>query len=188
MNFKILYNSMLNKKQLYTLLFFLSLTVCINAQNDGIDNGWILEKVEMGKMKIDQNEWIDYKQEVRIEENLNVILNPKDQYDLNQELIVKPIEVKKEIISDFDKDRHFDQKVTLVYDKSDTDLLFRIGRGGLKVFTDSEKNTISSMLNLETQKKIYGQRIDGIGHYKVLFENGEETTIHVKSNEKLYLM
>ncbi len=176
---------MLKTKYIISTLLISFITLISTAQSDELQNGWILEKTEIGKMKIDGDDWVTFKQETRTTAQWNVILDPNDKYQLNQDLIVKPIRVTKYIQSDIDMDDQFDAKVMLTYLKMDTNLLFQMDRGGLKVSTEDSDIRIQSIVPSENPKhRILDGRITDNGTYTIYLSNEDQTTIEVQDYSK----
>lgn len=115
-------------KHQFLLLSFLFISVSGFSQSLG--NHWKFEKYESGKLLLKNGDSIDFKQKTIEIGEIPVTLNPQDRYKLNQELLVKPIDISKEIRSDFDDDANYDKSVTVRFTmKNYNNLKFRLGVG-----------------------------------------------------------
>lgn len=153
-----------------------------------IENQWKIEKIETGKMMLSNGDEIEIKQKTIEYGEIPVLLDRDDKYNLNQDLIVKPIEITKEIRSDYDNDDNYDRSIRVIY-KSDSfaTLNFRLGLGGLKVMS-SDKGMKIEKINLVRNPIEVPQkgRIKKGGTYKLYLKNNQIVEMEVSDITTMY--
>lgn len=171
----------------YTLPILFSFFIT-STFSQTIENQWKIEKIETGKMMLSNGDEIAIKQKTIEYGEIPVLLDPNDKYNLNQDLIVKPIEITKEIRSDYDNDDNYDRSIRVIY-KSDSlaNLNFRLGLGGLKVMS-SEKGVKIEKINLVRNAIEVPQkgRIKKGGTYKLYLSNNQIVEMEVSDITTMY--
>ena len=162
----------------------LSITTAFAQVGDpDISDKWVLTDFDKSVVMSDDNEEYTVKHFEITEEYTPVLLDPKDKYKLNQDIIYMPTQVKKTIKLDYDKDVLYDKKVEFNYKKSDhADLDFTLSKTGIIITTDTTAISISKVWN-KSDKKTYSNaknnRIKKEGIYVVKLTNGEKIDITI---------
>ena len=154
----------------------------INRQmaDKDISDRWVVSDFEKTLVVTDDNETYLVKQLEITEEFTPVILDTRDKYKLNQDIIWLPTEVSKKIRLDYDKDIFYDKEVKFNYIKSDNaNLDFTLTKKGIKVKTDN-KVKINNIIDKTAYKhSIIKNRIQKEGKYTLELSNGEKIDITV---------
>ena len=94
---------------------FMSLSTIFAQSDDGnpkISDNWTVKEVIIADAETDE-----IKQIVLTEVYTPVMLDPKDRYELNQDIIFMPTQVTKTIKLDIDADDMFDHEVKFDYEQ-----------------------------------------------------------------------
>ena len=172
------------KITLFTLLFSATAIVAQDSNRDMADKDmsdrWLVSDFEKTVVVTDDNDTYLVKQLEVTEEFTPVMLDPKDRYKLNQDIIYMPTEVSKKIRLDHDKDVSYDKEVKFNYVKSDkVNLDFTLTKTGIKVKAD-KKVKINNIIDKTGYKRsIVKNRIQKEGTYTLELSNGEEIEITV---------
>lgn len=153
-----------------------------------IKNQWKIEKIETGKMMLSNGDEIEIKQKTIEYGEIPVLLDRDDKYNLNQDLIVKPIEITKEIRSDYDNDDNYDRSIRVIY-KSDSfaTLNFRLGLGGLKVMSSDKGMKIEKIILVRNTIEVPQKgRIKKGGTYKLYLNNNQIVEMEVCDITTMY--
>jgi len=111
------------------------------------------------------------------------MLDPKDKYKLNQDIIYMPTHVNKTIALDYDDDVMYDKKVIFNYKKPDeADFNFTLSKTGIVIITNNKNINVEKVWN-KFNKTMYSNalnnRIKGEGTYVVALSNGEKVDITI---------
>lgn len=170
------------KLTVFTLI--LSTTTLFAQIGDSeMSDKWIVTDFEKTLVETDDNEKFTTKHFEITEEFTPVMLDPKDKYKLNQDIIYLPTQVKKIIKLDYDKDILYDKKVEFNYKKSEnTDLDFTLSKTGIIITTDNTDISVSKIWNKfdnKTYSNAKNNRIKKEGTYVIKLSNNEEIDITI---------
>lgn len=112
-----------------------------------------------------------------------VILDPEDKYKLNQDMIVMPTQVSKNIKLDFDDDKAYDKQVKFNYKKpKDYGLDFTLTQNGIIILSDKDNLHVTKIWDKKTKKRYsnsYKNRIKKEGDYIIKLSNGKKIDIQI---------
>ncbi|RCS27242.1 hypothetical protein DUT90_09080 [Polaribacter sp. WD7] len=114
-----------------------------------------------------------------------VMLDPKDKYKLNQDIIFMPTQVKTTLMIDNDDDIFYDRKVEFAYEKPKSgDLDFTMSKTGIIINTDVNDLYVSKIWR-KSDKMMFSNsknnRIKENGVYMIALSNGEEVEITISN-------
>ena len=169
-------------KTLKTIVFTLILsTTTILAQS--MDK-WSYSELDQKIMTTD-NDKIYLNQQLEITKEITpFMLDPKDKYKLNQDIIWLPVQVTKKIKLDYDIDSSFEKSVVFNYLKPDTvDLEFTFTKKGIKINTYSKTTKIKKIIDIQSLKSI--RKIKNEGNYTIMLSNNEKIILKVTNYNRM---
>ncbi len=180
---------MKNFKLTIFALILSTTTVFAQIGDPEMSDRWVVTDFEKTIAETDNNEKYTVKHFEITEEFTPAMLDPKDKYKLNQDIIYMPTQVKKIIKLDYDTDILYDKEVEFNYIKSEkADLDFTLSKTGIIITTDKIDINVSKIWN-KFDKKMYSNaknnRIKNEGTYVVKLSNNEEIDITI-TNYNIY--
>lgn len=168
-----------------TIFSLLITTTTAFAQigNPDISDKWTISEYDKYEVKTEGDEKYTVKHHEITEEYTPVILDPKDKYKINQDIIYMPTHVSKTIELDYNHDVMYDKKVTFNYKKPDeTDLNFTLSKSGIVIISKNKNLSVEKVWN-KLDKTMYSnalnERIKNEGTYVVALSNGEKIDITI---------
>lgn len=166
-------------------IFSLLMTTTAFAQigNPNISDKWILSERDTYEVATERDETYTVKHHETTEAYTPVILDPKDKYKLNQDIIYMPTHIIKTLEIDYDDDVMYDKKVTFNYKKPDeTDLNFTLSKSGILIISKNKNISVEKVWN-KLDKTMYSNalnnRIKNEGTYVIALSNGEKVDITI---------
>ena len=176
------------KLTVFTLILSTT-TLFAQIGDPDISDRWIVSEFDKDIVETNGDETYVVKHHEITKEYTPVMLDPKDKYKLNQDIIYMPTHVNKTIKLDYDSDKLYDKKVEFNYKKSENvDLDFTLTKTGIIISTDKNDILVSKIWDKNTNIMYYNSkngRIKKEGLYSVELSNGEKIDITI-TNYELY--
>lgn len=175
--------------KLTAIALFASVSVMFAQEKQAdIKDTWTLSQVKETKAENTNGSEYTVKQYEIIEATTPVMLDPKDRYKLNQDLIFMPTIITKTIRLDYDMDNDYEGQVKFHYEKTDDyDLDFTVTRDGVIILTNKPDVFVTGMQDNVTKVKysnVKDNRIRTNGEYVVMLSNDEEVVVKIKNYEE----
>ncbi|MEO9570217.1 MAG: hypothetical protein ABJH82_05885 [Polaribacter sp.] len=174
------------KLTVFTLLLTAT-TAFAQIGNPKMSDNWAYSELTETLVENNKNETFLVKELEITEEYTPVLLDPKDKYKLNQDIIYLPTQVTKNLKLDYDKDKKYEKEVEFNYKKPDNfNLEFTLTENGIVIKTDKKEIIVSNIWNKNT-KLVHSNhrknRIKQEGTYIVEFSNNKKVDITVTNYE-----
>lgn len=171
---------------------FMSISTIFAQSDDGnpkISDNWTVKEVIIADVETDEYETDEIKQIVLTEVYTPVMLDPKDKYELNQDIIFMPTQVTKTIKLDMDADEMFDQEVKFDYEKSeDYDLDFTLTKDGIIILTDKDNLYVKNIWDNSTMYRytnVRKNRVKAEGNYTIELTDGEKIEVKISNYNRM---
>lgn len=174
--------------KLTVVVLLVSITsVFAQEGNPNMSDNWITSDLTKTVVETENNSSYITKQLEITKEYTPVKLDPRDKYQLNQDIIYMPTQVYKNIKLDYNKDSSFEKEIEFEYEKSENfDLNFTLAKDGIIVTTDKKDVFISKIWNKNSKNtfsNVKNNRINKEGTYSVMFSNNEKVDITITNYE-----
>ena len=153
--------------------------------NPEISNMWTLKDVTKTEVETENNDTYIVKQMEITEVFTPVMLDPADEFKLNQDIIFMPTQITKTIKLDYDRDSYYEQEVKFSYEKPQNfDLDFTMTENGIIILTDKDNLYVSKMWDKNSKKyfsNVKMNRIKKEGSYTIKLSNNESVDIEISN-------
>ncbi|KGL63819.1 hypothetical protein [Polaribacter sp. Hel1_85] len=174
------------KLTVFTLILTAT-TAFTQIGNPNISDNWTLSEFTETLVENNNNETFLVKELEITKEYTPVILDPKDKYKLNQDIIYLPTQVTKSLKLDYDKDKQYEKEAEFFYKKPDNfNLDFTLTKSGVIIKTDKKDVNVSKIWNKSTKLMFSNKRNNRIkqeGNYIIEFTNNEKVDITITNYE-----
>lgn len=147
---------------------------------------WVVSDFERTELNDGKGDRYYVKQWVITEVYTPVMLDPKDRYKLNQDIIYMPARVNKKVRLDYDSDDSYDKYVEFDYVRpKNSDVNFVVTNEGIWVSNKDSNVRATKITDVTVAMHKDVDKITTQGNYRIVLDNGETVDVKVSNYSRM---